>query len=142
MTKEAIVITLKLKTGEDILGFYCGESDEDTGLEPSILLMRPIKVKQQVQQIQGTNIPVFSYMGDLYSLYGSPLTYIPYSLIVTRDVASDFFSLYYQRTLGNLLALEDRIQESYISSYDMQDVSAAMGDTDSIYVATISEFVQ
>jgi hypothetical protein len=139
--KEPIVIYLKLKSGEDILGFYGGEMEAEAGMDASIIMMRPLKIKQIVQR-HPTGLPVFSYTADLYSLYGTSITCIPHSNVLTRDIASEFFSVYYQRTLGDLLVMEERIQESYVKMWDREDVRTAMGETDSMYMDVECEYKQ
>lgn len=140
--KPKIVITLKLKSGEDLIGYYLGEEEESDINQKSVCIYRPIKIKQIHFTVDGYTSNGFNYASDLYSLYGSPMVLIPYSNILTRDVASPFFEIYYERSMGELLALEDKIQDNYIKAYQKQDLREVMKNTDSIYVEQETEHLQ
>lgn len=142
MKPEVYAVTLKLKTGEDIIGYYLGEVEESDINRKSISLYRPIKIRQLQIKSVANSAPSFVYVSDLYSLYGGKQVNIPYSEIVTRDVADPFFVVYYERSLGGLVALEDSIQETYIKAYQKQDLQEIMKNSDSVYMDINSEFLQ
>lgn len=140
MSKQKIV-TVKLKSGEDLIGLSGGIIEDDAHGETCLSLMRPIKIKRHIRYTE-SGYPVFSYVSDLYSLYGSVMTCIPMSIVASIDIASEFFSVYYNRTLGELLVIEERIQEVYIDMYENDDIKSAMEGTDSIYLKVESSYLQ
>ena len=142
MSKDAIVVTVRLKNGADILAYYCGVTEPTEHLEKGLMLYRPIYIKQVGYRIRGSETPVFSYETDLYSLYGPSIITIPLSEISFHDVASEFFTMYYGRNIGNIIAREDMIQEAYIKFMTEKDELEAMGDTDSMLIRIKSEYLQ
>ncbi len=138
---KAVVIALKNKDGHDILGYYLGESTIDDGAhEPCIILYRPIYVHQSVQLIK--NIPVTSYATSMYFRYGTQAVNIPYSHILCYDQASEFFTLFYTRSIGDLIAREENVNESYLKFFINKDIKEAMKNTDSLFVDHTTEFLQ
>lgn len=136
------VVALRLKSGEDVLGFFCGDSfpEEDTYQESAILLYQPMLIKLATYSVY--NKPVEAYVTDLYFSYGDPVVAIPFSSIITRSEASEFFTLFYVRTLGQLLDKENTLQEKYLKFFETSDLADIMGETDSMYIETESEHLQ
>jgi hypothetical protein len=128
--KDAVVITLTLKGGENLLGYYCGEAEATAELQASVLIYRPITISEVVYLVN--NSPVRSYHTNLYCPYGGSLITIPYSDVTHRDIASEFFTMFYPRTLGELLMKEEALQKSYIDLYEYQNDSVILENTDSI----------
>ena len=136
---EHIVVTTKLKSGDDIIGLYAGETDE-SGSDKSLVLYRPIKIRQVSYDIYGKT--VFSYASDFYSLFGAALVTIPYSNILCKSVVPEFFKIYYAKALQDLMLIDSKIQESYLSFYAQQELKELLADTDSIFIDTHSDYVQ
>ena len=135
--KEAVVIAIKTKDGQDILGFYIGDSGEETE-ERSMILYRPILINPTTYLVHGSQ--VHTYATSLYFQFGSGVSYIPYDNIVIKDVASEFFSSFYVRAVGELIAKSSMINDSYSKFYEKQDLSDIMENTDSMYFEQTSEF--
>lgn len=133
---------VKLKSGKDLLGFFCGNSDPDEELNvpPAIILYRPIEIKLVTYSLHGK--PINSYLTDLFFTYGSELVAIPFSEILTHSEASDFFTLFYARSIGDLMANEHDLHDSYIKFFEDSDLRYIMKNTDSIHVESGSEFLQ
>ena len=139
MTKETVVVTIRLKDGGDLLAYYCGQTEED---EKSIILYRPIYIKQVAYRLKSNPTPIFTYESDLYSVYGQATVIIPFSMISFYDIASEFYTMYYIRNIGSIIAREETIQEKYIKFLSHKDEQEAMEDTDSILVRVNSEYLQ
>lgn len=142
MNDSMKVVALRLKTGEDILGFFCGDSfpDEESKQEPAIILYQPILVKLATIVVHG--IPVSAYVTDLYFNYGDAVVAIPFSAIVTRSEASKFFDTFYPRALGELLDKEYELQDSYLKFYHESDLRDIMSGTDSMYIDVATDHLQ
>ncbi len=136
---EHIVVTVKLKSGEDIIGLYAGETDE-SGSDKSLVLYRPIKIRQVSYNVYGKT--VFSYASDFYSLFGTSLVTVPYSNVLCKSVVPEFFKIYYAKALQDLLPIDSKIQESYLAYYAKEELKELLADTDSIFVDTHSDYVQ
>jgi len=134
------VAAIKLTDDNDILGFFLGESPAQEGIESSIILYRPIYIIQKNHIFN--EVPVTSYLTSMYFRYGSHVVHIPYSKIVTHDEASEFFSMFYKRSIGDLIAREENVHASYIKFFDKQDTKDLMSDTDSLLIPSTSEFLQ
>ena len=104
------------------------------------MLYRPIYITQKNHLFN--DVPVTSYLTSMYFRYGSNVVHIPYSKIVTHDEASDFFSMFYKRSIGDLIAREENVHGMYIDFFDRQDMKDAMKDTDSLLVPSTSDFSQ
>jgi hypothetical protein len=135
-----IVVTLKLKSGYDLLAFYGGEGEESDTIGRSIIVYRPIWIKEVMTSYKDQYVP--KYLSDFYSNYGGPLVAIPYAHIITRDVASEFYSIYYQKVIGDLLVADEKLQASYRKYFTYLDEKEVMGSTDSFLVHQETEFVQ
>jgi hypothetical protein len=138
----SIVLSLRTSLGEDILGYYCGETEKDDSFEKCVILYRPVKIKEQLYQYQKTGKIVTQYVTNLYLPFGSSMVYIPYSQILNRSEASVFFDIFYKKTLGELIATEEDAQAAYLKFWNDQDTADAMSDTDSILVTADSEYLQ
>ena len=135
--KKIYVVCLKTTDGDDILGLYMGENDENE-LDPSIILYRPIYIKPVSYASNG--MLVNTYATKHYFNYGSNVSNIPYSKILNRDLASDFFSVFYTKSIGELICEEEKINKSYTDLYEYQNLEIVMEETDSIYCEHISEY--
>lgn len=145
MTKEPIpiIITLKLKSGEDIIGVYGGDvPPKDETEEKTVAVYQPIKIRQISTNIFGRVI--YSYVSDFYSLFGATIVFIPYSNIMLKSVASDFFKVYYGQQLPLLSHEEDNIRESHLNFFRKEDIKEILRNskTDSLYVEPETNYVQ
>jgi hypothetical protein len=142
MSEMMKVVAVRLKSGEDLLGFFCGDSfpEEDSKQESAILLYQPILIKLATFSVHGT--PVNTYITDMYFTYGDPVVAIPFSATITRSEASEFFTLFYSRTLGELLDKENTLHESYLKFFNDSDLAEIMRNTDSVFVPTDVDFLQ
>jgi hypothetical protein len=134
--KKTIVMSVKMKDGTNILGFYFGESND----ESRIVLYKPIIIKLVTFSV--ANKPIRAYVTDPYFQYGSGVVSVPYSDISHHDIASEFFTTFYIRSSSDLMALEDELHDSYIKFFYESDVRKLMEDTDSIFVNVESEYTQ
>lgn len=135
--KKAIVVAIKNKDGNDILGYHLGDS-EYAG-EPCMVLYRPIFIQQSVHLVD--KIPVTTYATTMYFRYGNHAVNIPYASIECHDLASEFFTLFYSRSIGDLIAREEELHNRYMKFYVNNDIKEAMENTDSIFVDFKSQFI-
>lgn len=127
-----------MKDGTNILGFYFGESGEEA-TEQRVILFRPVTIKLVTYSLN--NKPIHAYLTDPYFQYGSNMVSIPYSDISHQDIASEFFSIFYIRSVSDLTSAEDELHASYIKFFYDSDVRKAMRNTDSILVPNESELL-
>lgn len=142
MEEKYTIVTLKLKSGEDILGLFGGESEpKSESDERAVILYQPIKIKQISTNIFGRII--FSYVSDFYSLFGNQLVYVPYSNISLKSIASEFFKIYYAKQLPILMEAEDQIRMSHLTFYRNQEIKELMSDREgSFYIDPDTEYAQ
>ena len=136
---KATVIAIKLKDGNNILGWYCGESDSEE-YNPYVVLYRPIYIKAYSHFVGEKQIT--HYGTSSYFQYGSQMVSIPNSEIMCRDIASEFFSLFYAQSIGDIIATEDDVADSYLKFFEKRNTKEAMENTDSILVTHTTEFMQ
>lgn len=142
MEEEHTIVTLKLKSGEDIIGLFGGETEpKSESDERFVILFQPIKIKQISTNIFGRII--FSYVSDFYSLFGNQLVYVPYSNISLKSIASEFFKIYYAKQLPILMEAEDQIRMSHLTFYRNQEIKELMSDREgSFYIDPDTEYAQ
>lgn len=131
-------MAIKMKDGTNLLGFYYGESEDGS----RIVLHKPVTIKMMTYTLNGSIKPIHAYNTDSYFRYGGSAVSIPYSEITTHDIASEFFTVFYVRSLSDLTYAEDVLNASYIKFFYDSDIRDAMGDTDSILVDNTSEYAQ
>jgi hypothetical protein len=136
MDKKTLVMAVKMKDGTNLLGFYYGESEDGS----RIVLHKPITIKLVTYAV--ANKPIHAYTTDPYFQYGGSAVSLPYTDITHHDIASDFFTLFYIRSLSDLTYAEDVLAASYIKFFYDSDIRAAMSNTDSILVNCESEYAQ
>jgi hypothetical protein len=138
--KIETILAIKKNDGTNILGYYLEDDITKVG-EEFVVLYQPITVSSVTYSTNNTNIR--TYMGNPYFMYGETgIVTIPLKDVVHRDIASDFFKLYYVRTLDEILALEKATQDSYMEFYIKADIKNIMKNTDSIFVDISNEYKQ
>jgi hypothetical protein len=142
MNDESIVVALKLKNGQNILGYFLEDSqgDIDSGIASATLLYQPMCINLVSYSVNNSSIPV--YDTELYFRYGSKVVAIPFDQIVTRSPASEFFAVFYVRQIGSLIAEENDRNLEYLKFFESVDIKNAMGETDSMLIKSDTEYVQ
>lgn len=125
---EATVLALKLSTGEDILGFYGGESSDGA----SVMMYRPVKFVLESVIINGRIVS--NYIPSFFFPYGENMTPILKSLIVNQEISNPFFHRFYEKVMGELVVYEENRQERITEIFDAQELRDIMRETDSLYV--------
>lgn len=136
--QKTIVMTVKMKNGTNLLGFYFGE--EENTEDPRIILYRPIIIKLVTYSLHGKTVN--AYVTDQYFQYGSGMVSIPYSEIFHQDIASEFFTSFYIRSASDLSMMEEELHDSYTRFFLAADIKVVLENTDSIYIDTKSEYTQ
>lgn len=129
-------MAIKMKDGTNLLGFYYGESEDGS----RIVLHKPVTIRMVTYTLNST--PISTYNTEPYFRYGGSAVSIPYTEITHHDIASEFFTVFYVRSLSDLTYAEDVLNASYIKFFYENDIREAMGDTDSILVENTSEYAQ
>jgi len=131
-----MVVSVKLKTGEDILGAYCGTSDGD------LMLYRPIRIKMLVQPTQNGyfNSVKFPELYDPFS--DSMVFHFRECDIVSANPADFTYSRSYWDVLGNLLEMEDKSKAALNARFDKKDIMNAMEQSNGFLVIPDENTVQ
>jgi hypothetical protein len=139
--EDTTVLAIKLKTGEDILGYYAGELEQDYAPgEMTVMLYRPIKIMLQ-SELHERGV-VSNYIPQFYFPYGEVLTPIPYSMIAHQELANPFFVRLYKKTLGELIVFEESRQERITKVFDLDDMKTAMCDSESPLIFMPTRYLQ
>lgn len=138
--KNAIVIAIKTSKDEDILGYYAGDSEETEVNKRCVIIYKPLCIRIISNVISGK--AVAQYVTYPYFQYGGSLVTIPYDNILTKDVASEFFTMFYTRALGEYMVSEDEIHDRYTKLFEKRDFDEIMSETDSIFIDQKSEHKQ
>lgn len=130
-------MALKMKDGTNLLGAYYGESEDNN----RIVLYKPITINLSTLFFNST--PINSYTTNMFFQYGGDLVTIPYTDILHHDIASEFFEVFYSKSLSDLLYLEEEVlHKSYIKFFRDSDIRDAMRGTDSILIDNESKYIQ
>lgn len=132
--KESVVLALKTKRGENILGFFCGEAENPFTKEPSFLLYRPIMVNHINYAQNGGKY--HNYISDFYFPYGDRVVRFNQKDVISLDQASEFFSRYYKRVLGEHIVDEEKLQNRIDDMYENKDIAEILAErkSDSFYI--------
>lgn len=140
--KDAIVLSIRTKYGENLLGYYVGDNVNKLSGAATVILYRPIIVKYIEYHNQGKIFQ--NYEHAFYFPFGGPMVEILVSDIRHSDVATDFFSMYYAKILGEEIVNEERLQNRIIAFYEEMNVRDVMAEakSDSMYMKVVSEHLQ
>jgi len=114
--EDAVVLSVRTKYGENLLGFYVGENKQKLSGKDSVILYRPISI-QYVEYFQNGK-PFHNYNHNLYFPFGGTLVEILHEDIRNSEMANEFFSMYYTKILGEHIVNEENLQKTIIDYYD------------------------
>lgn len=140
MIDKKIIIVLKTKSDEDVIGFYMGDLEKTDTSESAIMVYRPLCIKL-IEKIVNNTV-LHQYVTYPYFQYGSKVVTIPHSEIITKDKADPFFVTFYERALGQHIVKEDEIHSGYTKYFEKQDLAEIMEKTDSLYIEQPTEYKQ
>ena len=116
---KMIVVALKLKTGEDIIGYFAGEMDLSFSGEKAVVLLRPIKIDTAFKSTSEGLRP--HYIPSLYFPLSGPTVNVPLSAISHQGIAEEFFCRMYAKIVPELVALEAKRHESIIEAIELKE---------------------
>lgn len=139
--KDSVVLSLRTKYGENLLGYYVGDSINKVSELPTVVLYRPIRINYIEYVNQGKMLQ--NYEHTFYFPFGGPLVEVLQADIINSDTASDFFSFYYAKILGEEIVNEERLQNRIISFYEHLEIRDILkeNNTDSFYIKPLTEYL-
>lgn len=138
--KLSPIVALRTKDGIDVLGLYVGEFEATDIAEAGIILYRPISIKSVSYDFEGTT--VWSYESDLYFRYGSNLLNFQYNNLKHHDLASEFFTTFYNKSCANLITREDTVSNSYTKWYAKTEAAEVIQKSDGMFMEVHSDYPQ
>lgn len=131
-----MVVAVKLKTGEDILGAYCGTSDGD------LMLYRPIRVKMLTHLNQHGNFSQIKFP-ELYDPFSDSMVFhFRECDIISANPADFTYSRSYWDVVGNLMDAEDESKAALNARFDKRDIMNAMETSDGFLIVPEQNTVQ
>lgn len=137
---KLIVIALKLKTGEDVLGYYGSEMKMEGTQEEAIVLIRPMRL--QLVNTVGDNGVATSYVPSLYFPYGGVATPFPMSIIAQQTIANTFFSTFYAHIINLLISNQDDHHKFIATNFENLEYSDILSTIEPINIHTELTTVQ
>ena len=138
--KDTPIIALKLKNGDDVIGYYMGETEALANQESTIILYRPVKI-QLMNSLSENGVSV-NYIPTLYFPYGESRVHILVSQIVQKAIANSFFSRFYVNILSDLLLTEDVRHMRMLAVFDDIEERNIMKNTKSAYISPENNTLQ
>jgi hypothetical protein len=137
---DSIVLSIRTKYGENLMGYYVGEGKQKLSGKASVILYRPISIQHVEYMSNGKRF--HNYTHTFYFPFGGSMVEILHDDIRNSEMADEFFSLYYSRALGEHLVAQEVLHMNIIDYYERTDLAEAMANTDSLYFGQTSEFKQ
>ena len=127
--EDSVVLSVRTKYGENLIGFYVGESKQKLSGKDSVILYRPISIKY-VEYVNNGR-PFHNYIHEFYFPFGGHLVEILHEDIRNSEMSSEFFSMYYTKILGEHIVHEENLQSSIAKHYDDKNIRDVMEETES-----------
>ena len=138
-TSETLVCSLKLKNGDNILGYLLGEQQDVLTGEHCLNVFKPIRMFVSTTTFPNGSVST-NYIPQLYAPFGSPVVVLSIADILHYDLASPFYSRLYSKVLGEILVVEEEREKRITANFDAQELKAILSETDSIYFNQESEY--
>jgi len=135
---KLVVVALKLKTGEDIIGYFAGEMDLSFSEEKAVILLRPVKIDTAFKSTSEGLRP--HYIPSLYFPMSGPTVNIPVSGISHQGIADEFFCLLYKKIAPELVAAEAKRHAAIVEAIELKECEELISKTcflvysDTLYV--------
>jgi len=140
--EDSVVLSIRTKFGENVMGFYVGESTQKLSGKPSVILYRPISIRY-VEYMQDGRF-FHNYKHELYFPFGGYMVEILHEDIRNSEMANEFFSMYYVKILGEHIVQEETLHDTIIKHYENKNIRDTMEEykSDGFLVQQELEFPQ
>lgn len=138
---KAVVCSLKLKNGDNILGYFVGEQENAITNELSLNVFKPIRMIVTTNTYPNGSICT-NYVPQFFAPFGSPIVLFAMTDILHYDIASPFYSRLYSKVLGEMIVYEEEREARINKAFDAQELKDLLSKTDSIYINQSSDYLQ
>ena len=130
--KENPIVAIKLKNGDDVIGYYMGDITIPFTEEQAIVVHRPVKI-QLLNSFSEGGVST-NYIPSLYFPYGETTVHFLISQIVQQATANSFFGRFYENILGELVLNEEVRHMRMDAVFDEMEERTILKNTTSAYV--------
>lgn len=138
--KENPIVAIKLNNGDDVIGYYMGESKMMFTEERVIILHRPVKI--HLMNSFSENGVSLNYVPSLYFPYGEQEINILVSQIVQQTTANSFFARFYVHILSDLILTEQIRHMRMDAVFDEIEERTILKNTKSAYISPANNTLQ